>query len=40
MAAQGSFLIFLAMVVLFAWLMNRWEKELHAAEAKAPPSSH
>ena len=40
MAAQGSFLIFLAMVVLFAWLMNRWEKELHAVEAKTPASSH
>ena len=40
MAAQGSFLIFLTMVVLYAWLMNRWEKELRDEEAKAHPSSH
>lgn len=30
MAAQGSILIFLAIVVVYAWLMNRWE-------AQAPP---
>ena len=39
MAAQGSFLIFLAMVVLFAWLMNRWEKELHDQGDDMPSSS-
>lgn len=27
MAAQGSILIFLAVVVLYAWLMNRWEAQ-------------
>ena len=27
MAAQGSLLIFMAIVVLYAWLMNRWESE-------------
>lgn len=27
MAAQGSILIFLFIVVLYAWLMNRWEAE-------------
>lgn len=27
MAAQGSLLIFMAIVVLYAWLMNRWEGE-------------
>ena len=35
MAAQGSILIFLAIVVIYAWLMNRWESELQDAEAKA-----
>jgi cation/acetate symporter len=27
MAAQGSLLIFMAIVALYAWLMNRWEAE-------------
>jgi uncharacterized membrane protein len=27
MAAQGSLLIFMAIVVIYAWLMNRWEAE-------------
>lgn len=27
MAAQGSILIFLAIVVVYAWLMNRWEAQ-------------
>jgi len=27
MAAQGSLLIFVAIVVVYAWLMNRWEAE-------------
>jgi len=31
MAAQGSILIFMVVVVIYAWLMNRWE-----AEAAAP----
>lgn len=31
MAAQGSILIFGAIVTLYAWLMNRWEAQ-HAAQ--------
>ena len=27
MAAQGAILIFMAIVVVYAWLMNRWEAE-------------
>ena len=27
MAAQGSVLVFVAIVVIYAWLMNRWEAE-------------
>ncbi len=27
MAAQGTLLVFLAVVVVYAWLMNRWEAE-------------
>jgi cation/acetate symporter len=27
MAAQGSLLVFMAIVVIYAWLMNRWEAE-------------
>ena len=34
MAAQGSILIFLAIVVIYAWLMNRWEAELQDEEAE------
>jgi putative solute:sodium symporter small subunit len=35
MAAQGSLLIFMAIVVLYAWLMNRWEAE-EVAQLTAP----
>lgn len=31
MAAQGSVLIFMAIVALYAWLMNRWEAQERAA---------
>ena len=31
MAAQGSVLVFVAIVVVYAWLMNRWEAEEVAA---------
>ena len=31
MAAQGSVLIFVAIVVIYAWLMNRWEAQEVAA---------
>ena len=27
MAAQGSILFFICIVVVYAWLMNRWEKQ-------------
>jgi putative solute:sodium symporter small subunit len=27
MAAQGSVLVFVAIVVVYAWLMNRWETQ-------------
>jgi putative solute:sodium symporter small subunit len=36
MAAQGSLLIFMAIVVLYAWLMNRWEAEEIAQLSVAP----
>jgi putative solute:sodium symporter small subunit len=27
MAAQGSILVFIIIVVVYAWLMNRWESQ-------------
>lgn len=39
MAAQGSLLIFVGIVVLYAWLMNRWEAEeaaIHNENSKDP----
>ena len=39
MAAQGSLLIFMAIVVLYAWLMNRWEAE-EIAQLSAAPHVH
>ena len=36
MAAQGSILIFLAVVVVYAWLMNRWEAQETAAGRDIP----
>lgn len=34
MAAQGALLIFVGIVVIYAWLMNRWEAEEAAAHNK------
>ncbi|WP_089951752.1 DUF4212 domain-containing protein [Limnohabitans sp. 2KL-3] len=31
MAAQGSILLFICIVVVYAWLMNRWEAQETAA---------
>ena len=31
MAAQGSILLFICIVVIYAWLMNRWEAQEIAA---------
>lgn len=36
LAAQGSILIFLLIVTVYAWLVNRWEAEL---EAQSPDPS-
>ena len=43
MAAQGSLLVFVAIVVIYAWLMNRWEAQEAAAQRKNPeghPDTH
>lgn len=34
MAAQGSILLFMFIVVLYAWLMNRWEAQEAAFKAQ------
>jgi uncharacterized membrane protein len=34
MAAQGSVLVFVAIVVVYAWLMNRWEAQEVAGMTK------
>ncbi len=34
MAAQGSLLVFVGIVVIYAWLMNRWEAEEAATHKK------
>ncbi|MEY3611998.1 MAG: hypothetical protein RJB14_1720 [Pseudomonadota bacterium] len=36
MAAQGSILLFIGIVVVYAWLMNRWEAQESAAGPSAP----
>lgn len=36
MAAQGSILMFISIVVVYAWLMNRWEAQ-EAAAGRAIP---
>ncbi|WP_233200890.1 DUF4212 domain-containing protein [Limnohabitans sp. G3-2] len=36
LSAQGSLLVFLAVVVVYAWLVNRWEAEASAAEPEPP----
>ena len=42
MAAQGSVLVFIAIVAVYAWLMNRWEAEEVAANTQrdehSPPN--
>ena len=36
LSAQGSLLVFLAIVVVYAWLVNRWEAEDAAADSDGP----
>jgi putative solute:sodium symporter small subunit len=36
MAAQGSILMFICIVVIYAWLMNRWEAQEAAAGRPVP----
>ena len=36
MAAQGSILFFICIVVVYAWLMNRWEAQEAAAGRPIP----
>jgi cation/acetate symporter len=36
MAAQGSILFFICIVVVYAWLMNRWEAQETAAGRDIP----
>jgi putative solute:sodium symporter small subunit len=36
MAAQGSILLFICIVVIYAWLMNRWEAQEAAAGKPIP----
>ena len=36
MAAQGSILLFICIVVIYAWLMNRWEAQEAAADKPIP----
>jgi putative solute:sodium symporter small subunit len=36
MAAQGSILFFICIVVVYAWLMNRWEAQETAAGRPIP----
>ncbi|PUE54015.1 hypothetical protein B9Z37_05395 [Limnohabitans parvus II-B4] len=38
MAAQGSLLVFLLLIVVNAWCVNRWEKEQQDKEAQSPTS--
>lgn len=36
LSAQGSLLVFLAIVVVYAWLVNRWEAEVSATDPDNP----
>jgi putative solute:sodium symporter small subunit len=36
MAAQGSILLFICIVVIYAWLMNRWEAQEAVAGRDIP----
>lgn len=40
MAAQGSILMFMGIVALYAWLMNRWEAQDADRVAPNPPASN
>jgi uncharacterized membrane protein len=40
LASQGSLLVFLAIVVVYAWLMNRWEaQEVATPDISEPDAS-
>lgn len=36
MAAQGCVLLYLALVVVYAWLVNKWEREAGASSIELP----
>lgn len=38
MAAQGSVLVYLLIVAVYAWLVNRWEREAGELSFQVPPS--
>lgn len=38
MAAQGCVLIYLLIVVVYAWLVNRWERQAGELSFEIPPS--
>ena len=38
MAAQGAVLGYLAIVVVYAWLVNRWEREAGSLSFDLPPT--
>jgi len=38
LSAQGSLLVFLAIVVVYAWLMNRWEAQFAAEPEDTQPT--
>ena len=37
MAAQGCVLVYLLIVAVYAWLINRWEKQAGALSFDVPP---
>lgn len=37
MAAQGCVLVYLLLVTVYAWLVNRWEREAGALSFDIPP---
>ena len=39
MAAQGSVLVFIAIVVVYALVMNRWERQAQHAATTTPPEA-
>lgn len=39
MAAQGSVLVFIAIVVVYALVMNRWERQAQLAAPSTPPDA-